>query len=753
MSGQLLIGRGFADTMLRNSWPSQSIVATGSMVCAIGVTHLFWAFLQHTPFLPGFAAAIVSSHFAGRRAGLLATLIGAAGYAWFPPPLATGALPALLVGFVIVSGVFAWLVARRQEIEASLRSSEARLAEAQELAACGSWESNVRDGSEYWSDQVFRIFGIEPGSLQPTFKAFLRFLHPEDRFVVDACIQGALRDRQPFECEHRIVRPTGEIRHLHVRGRVVLDAQGEVIRIVGTSQDITPRKVAEERSLRNERRLHTIIDAEPACVKLVSAEGILLEMNRAGLEMLGVDNLSAVAGHPVETFIHPEDRDRFRQTHQTVLGGKSVRSEFRVVAIDGRERWVDSHLVPVDTLVEGRETRAVLAVTSDITERKRLEERLRQSHKMEAIGLLAGGVAHDFNNLLTAISGFTEVTIESLAEDDVRRDDLNEVAKAAQRAGLLTRQLLAVSRNQILHPTALDLNAMIIDLEKLLRRTIPENIELHLDLSSTLPAVRGDRGQLQQVLLNLAINGAEAMPRGGQLVLVTANLEVGGSATDENAALAPGRYVHLSVRDTGVGISAQAQARVFEPFFTTKEHGKGTGLGLATVYGIVKQSGGHISVTSTVGRGTTFDVYLPAVEETVAKASPPVRSPANVVGAQVVLLVEDDGAVRRFARSVLEKQGHRILEARDGDEALVVAREYPGEIGLLITDVLMPGLTGPRLAERLAQERPLMRVLYTSGYTEGVMKHAGLENGPALLPKPFLPADLLRSVDEVCRPA
>lgn len=739
--------------MLRISWRSDLGVATGSMICALGATHLCWPLLQHTPFLPGFGAAIVSSRVAGRRAGLLAVLIGATGYAYLPPPLPEDGLWPLLFGFVLVSGSFAWLVARQREIEGALRSSEARLAQAQQVADYGSWEWDVRDGSGYWSDQLFRILGIEPGSIQPTFDAFLRFLHPDDRSIVDACVQRALRDHQPFECENRIVRPTGEVRHLYVRARVVLHANGEVRRIVGTSQDITARKVAEEQTLRSERRLRTIIEAEPACVKLVSADGLLLEMNRAGLEMIGARSLSLVAGHRIGTLIHPEDRARFLQMHDAVLGGQSIRSEFRIVGLDGSERWVDSHLVPFDTVVEGRDVRAVLSVTSDITERKRLEEELRQSHKMEAIGVLAGGVAHDFNNLLTAISGFTEITIETLDENDVRRDHLNEVAKAAQRAALLTRQLLAVSRRQVLKPTTLDLNAMVIDLEKLLRRTIPENIDLHLDLGSTLHAVRGDRGQLQQVLLNLAINAADAMPDGGHLFLITSNADVDASPSEPDGSMAPGRYVRLSVRDTGVGIPVPTQARIFEPFFTTKEHGKGTGLGLATVYGIVKQSGGHISVTSAVGRGTTFDVYLPAVEEKAPTAVHAVRARANIATSQVVLLVEDDGAVRRFARNVLEKQGHRVLEARDGDEALVVARQYAGEIALLITDVLMPGLTGPHLAERLAEERPLMRVLYTSGYTEGVMKRAGLENGPVLLAKPFLPADLLRSVDEVLRAA
>jgi CheY-like chemotaxis protein len=368
---------------------------------------------------------------------------------------------------------------------------------------------------------------------------------------------------------------------------------------------------------------------------------------------------------------------------------------------------------------------------------------------MEAIGLLAGGIAHDFNNLLTAIGGYTDVVLESLVDDDRRRDDLQEVAKASQRAAALTRQLLAVSRRQILQPAVLDVNGMVADVEKLLRRTIPENVDLELALSASVDPVRADRGQLEQVVLNLAINAGNAMPQGGQLRLATSAVDVDEAWAARHAPMPPGRYVLLTVSDTGVGMTPESQARIFEPFFTTKARGVGTGLGLATVYGIVKQSGGFIWVRSAVGAGSIFEVYLPVVKEPVVAAT--VQTAATIAikrGSQTILLAEDDDAVRRLARDVLANQGYTVIDAQSGDEALEAAGRFAGAIHLLITDVVMPGLSGRDLALRLTRERPDVRVLYISGYTENVMKRAGFNDNLALLPKPFLPGDLLRRVTE-----
>ena len=737
------------------SWRFRVAVAACSMAAALALSHALSPRLHPTPFVLGFAAVILATRLAGRQAGVLAVALGAIGYAWFQPSLPAGAFASSLTGFVVVSSTFSWLVARRYEIEAALRSSESRLQEAQQLANVGSWDWNVVEGTEAWSDQMFRILGVEPGSVTPRFETFARFLHPQDRALVDRIVQRAFVDHQTFECDNRIIRPDGVVRTLHVQGRVVLDENGDVARLVGTAQDITDRKAAEEHTASSERRLQTILNAQPACVKLVSPDGVLLDMNRAGLEMIGADRLDQVVGLAVVDIVHPEDRGRFLDMHAAASAGSPARGEFRIVGSSGDELWVDSHLVPFDTSTErGTTHRAVLSVTHDVTERRRLEDQVRQSQKMEAIGLLAGGIAHDFNNLLTAISGYTDLVLMSLDEEDYRRrDDLREVAKAAERATGLTRRLLAVSRRQILQPAVLDLNEMIADVQKLLRRTIPENIDLTLELSETLDFVRADRGQLEQVLLNLAINAGDAMPRGGRLRIATANVDVSADWAHRHPPMPPGRYVRLTVNDTGVGMTPRTKAHIFEPFFTTKGRGEGTGLGLATAYGTVKQSGGFIWVESELGRGTTFDVYLPAVPAAVASlpATPPESAAAG--GSHTILLAEDDDGVRRIAGTVLASRGYTVIPARDGDEALEVASRHAGPIHLLLTDLVMPGLNGCELAARLSGWRPDIRVLYMSGYTENVLSRAGFENSLALLPKPFLPADLLRRVSDALETA
>ncbi len=414
------------------------------------------------------------------------------------------------------------------------------------------------------------------------------------------------------------------------------------------------------------------------------------------------------------------------------------------------ERWVDSHVVPFEMSDGHGETqRAVLSVTTDVTGRKQLEEQLRQAQQMEAVGRLAAGVAHDFNNLLTAISGFTEFVLLTLDETDSRRADLNEVRKASAKATALTRQLLAFSRRQILQTKVLDLNALVTDIEKLLHRTIGEDIELVMVFDPALEPVRADPSQLEQVVLNLAVNARDAMPNGGTLRFMTEMVDVDVLDTQRRVLMPPGRYVRLTISDTGMGISLEVQRHIFEPFFTTKERNRGTGLGLAMVDGFVQQSGGYVGVTSQVGRGTSFEIYLPAVHEAVELLVQVEESEALIGGDETVLLAEDDAAVRRLATMALRKYGYTVLEARDGEEALQLARsDRHREINLLITDVVMPGLSGRELAVQLATERPDMRVLYTSGYAEAVTMRTGLEHGVPLLAKPFLPNELLRRVRE-----
>ncbi len=396
---------------------------------------------------------------------------------------------------------------------------------------------------------------------------------------------------------------------------------------------------------------------------------------------------------------------------------------------------------------DGDET--LLGTVFDVTERRRLEEQLLQSQKMEAVGRLAGGIAHDFNNLLTAIAGYSDLLLSELPANDARRESAVEIREAGRRAAGLTQQLLAFSRRQVLEPRVLDLNAVIAGMEKMLRRVIGEDIELTTALDPDLWRTMADPGQIEQAIVNLAVNARDAMPRGGQLTLETGNVTLDDQFASTYATVQPGPHVMLAVSDTGIGMDAALQSRLFEPFFTTKERGKGTGLGLSTTYGIVKQSGGSIWVYSEPGVGTTFKIYLPRCEEPLAESEAPPPPLTTRQGTETVLLVEDEAEVRRLVERLLRMQGYTVLSAPSPAEAISAARAA-GRIDLLVTDVIMPGMNGREMASVLAAERPRMRVLYMSGYTDAAIAQQGiLEPGTAFLSKPFTPDVLARKVREV----
>jgi len=369
---------------------------------------------------------------------------------------------------------------------------------------------------------------------------------------------------------------------------------------------------------------------------------------------------------------------------------------------------------------------------------------------MEAVGRLAGGVAHDFNNLLTAIFGYSDLLAEELPADHPGREDLQEIRTAASRASALTRQLLAFSRQQVLQPIVLNLNDVVENIEKMLHRLLGEDVALEAHLAKDLGNVKADSGQLEQVMMNLAVNARDAMPTGGKLTIETANTDLDASYAEQHQPVIPGSYVMLAVSDTGTGMDEVTKTRAFEPFFTTKEPGQGTGLGLATVYGIVKQSGGYVWVYSEPGEGTAFKIYLPRVDAPVEPVGRTPEPAVSVVGTETVLVAEDDELLRPLARELLGKLGYRVLEAKDSAEALAVARAHKGDIHLLVSDVVMPGGGGFQLAQQLVTERPRLKVLYMSGYTdEAVVRHGLLERGLNYLQKPFTPAVLARRVRDV----
>jgi PAS domain S-box-containing protein len=426
------------------------------------------------------------------------------------------------------------------------------------------------------------------------------------------------------------------------------------------------------------------------------------------------------------------------QRRAGALSGSSQRHRLK----DGRIIHVDvaSHSITYG----GR--RAVLAVLQDVTQRNQLEEHLRQAAKMEAVGMLAGGIAHDFNNLLTIINGYSEMLLDRMEADDPNRKAIEQIMRAGERAAALTRQLLSFSRRQVMQPKVLDLNQLLGGMESMLRRLIGEDIELRFVPAPEIGRVNADPGQLEQVVMNLVVNARDAMPRGGNITMETADVELDEAYTSTHLTLKPGRYVALTISDSGAGMDAETRAHLFEPFFTTKEQGKGTGLGLTTVFGIVKQSGGAVEIYSESGQGTTVKVYLPRIQE-AASAEEPAAPARPAHGTETLLLVEDEDIVRNLVRDTLRQAGYRVLDAASPADARRICANYPGPIHLLVTDLVMPKESGRDLAESLIPQRPEMRVLFMSGYTgEAVIDKGLLNRDVAFLQKPFTPAALSSAV-------
>ena len=515
----------------------------------------------------------------------------------------------------------------------------------------------------------------------------------------------------------------------------------------GYIRDITERKRAEQELSNSEERYRDLVENAHDIIYSHDLEGNYTSMNKAGSLITGY-TVQEVLKLNLSQTVAPEYLPSAREMLKRKLAGDLVTAyEMEILAKDGHRITVEANtkLVFQDGVPVG-----VQGIARDVTARKQLEEQLRQSQKMEAIGQLAGGVAHDFNNLLTAINGYSSLALQRLEDGHPIRSYLEEVKKAGDRAANLTRQLLAFGRKQILQPLPINLNDVINDMTKMLRRLIGEDVVLTAKLDPALKRIKADPGQIEQVLVNLVVNARDAMPQGGNLTIETAMVELEEEYAGKHLDVVPGRYAILAVSDTGTGMDEATQARIFDPFFTTKEKGKGTGLGLSTVYGIVKQSGGNIWVYSEPGHGTTFRVYLPQSETASQKTDAKVVELAPPAGSEIILLVEDEDVVRGLAQKILEYSGYKVLAASRGEEAIRLAQEGTEPINLLLTDVVMPGISGKEVADRVLELLPGLKVVFMSGYTdEAIVHHGVLDANVEFIQKPFTPAALLKKVRAV----
>ncbi|MBI4470737.1 MAG: PAS domain S-box protein [Acidobacteria bacterium] len=636
-------------------------------------------------------------------------------------------------------------IAERKQATAALKESEARFRAMVDASPLGIFLTDAK-GDFIYTNRVYQeITGQSFGDALG--EGWRSVLHPEDRDRYLAQWDYAHTHARPYQGVTRLQRKEGTTVWVEVRAVAVRQDQS-LSGYMGTLDDITESMRAEEALRASEERYRDLFENANDIVFTTDLEGRFTSVNKAGERLTGYarDEVTRL-GLSFEQLVAPEHHALARE----LLGNKAsgdapANYELDIISKEGRRLGME---VSTRKMYQNGSLIGLQGIARDVTERKQLEDQLRQSQKMEAIGRLAGGVAHDFNNLLTAIMGYSDLLLIHVTGGDPLKKYLNEIQKAGERAASLTSQLLAFSRKQPFSPWVISLSTVLGNMDRMLRRLIGEDIEMQTFSDPELGHVRADPGQIEQVMMNLVVNARDAMPEGGKITIEMSNVYLDETSTRLRVDVKPGHYVLLTVSDTGCGIDPEIQSHLFETFFTTKGPGKGTGLGLAIVYGIVQQSNGHIWVYSEPGHGATFKIYLPRVDEGLDEAGPEELLSAPPQGTETILLVEDQDEVRALSREVLQMAGYTVLEASRGDQALDITSTTKREIHLLLTDIIMPRMSGLELSDRIQAVCPEIKVLYMSGYTDRALTHAGkLSAETPFLQKPFSPAQLVRKVRE-----
>jgi two-component system, cell cycle sensor histidine kinase and response regulator CckA len=664
-------------------------------------------------------------------------------------------LPVIIL-FPLGSAFLGRILIRKHEyikMSEALRRSDSLLNEIQQISKVGGWEYNVETGRMFWTDEIYRIYEIPKDDRNPLdIGSGASFFSPEDHSIRNKALHMAITEGVPFDLTLRFHSAKGNV--LWVRTIANVEKKnGKVVRVFGNIIDITESTLAKQALSESEERLKRALDNIPIIVMMYDPDMKIKYINSA---------VTRLSGRPVSDFIGkdeeeiwpPEVSKIFLRPLKEAIDTHEVRSintavQFPVI---GKHYMINTYIPLLDDLGNVRE---IVGISNDYTDQQKLEEQFTQAQKMEAVGRLAGGIAHDFNNLLFIIIGYLDLLRDDINIDHPFHGQFEEIHKASMRAKELTKQLLAFSRKQVFETKIFSINEVISGFESLLRRVIGEDIELSLDLSDIPGFIDADIIQLEQVVMNLAVNAKDAMPDGGKLSIGTAVVQIDEIfAIQKNTVIPAGRYVMLSVSDNGIGMDAGILDKIFEPFFTTKETGIGTGLGLATVYGIIKQHGGYVRVYSEHGEGSVFKIYFPAVESGRKSNSTPSESKAKpLTQSAVILVAEDDPSVRKLLCRILTEEGYKVIESQNVEDAIKKAKEYTGEINLLITDVIMPLMNGTELHKKIAEFQPDIPVLYMSGYTRDVItRHGVLKEGIQFIQKPFSKQKLIEKITEIISP-